>query len=212
MLGELIYGLPGLLTAIVLHELAHALTAVLLGDPTPRNQGRLTLNPLKHIDPVGMLMLFVFKFGWAKPVQVEPRYFKDPRRGMMLVSLAGPLTNFLTAYVAIALMKILEPRPDDFFNPILSIMIIYNVSLGVFNLIPVPPLDGSKVLAALLPYRQGNWLYAMETYGWIILILLLSTGILGRILRPMVNFMLMVLDRSSFFLDRAVMGVPGGFF
>lgn len=210
MLEELIYGIPGLFTAIVFHELAHGWMATLMGDPTPRLYRRLTLNPLAHIDPIGLLMLFVFRFGWAKPVPINPSNFRDPRRGMLLVSVAGPAANFLTAYAAMALMKALGMRPGGVFYTMLWVMIIYNVSLGVFNLIPVPPLDGSKVLASLLPPRHSQWLLALETYGWLVLILLLTSGILGWFLRPMVGMVLSVLDRLSFFLDKAATGLPAG--
>lgn len=182
---HLLYGLPGLLLGFVLHELAHAWVATALGDPTPRAAGRLTFNPLAHIDFVGLLFLLVARFGWAKPVMVNPAYFANPRSGMALVAAAGPLTNFLLAYVALSLNMTL-PLPDDSpVNAVLGWVVVYNVGLGVFNMLPVPPLDGSKVLAGILPDRQARHIYRFESYGWLVMILLLASGYGGRILWPL---------------------------
>ena len=144
--GFMLISVPILLVVITIHEFAHAKVADILGDPTPRLAGRLTLNPLSHIDPIGLLMLFLVRFGWAKPVPINPYNFRDPRRGTIYVSLAGPFSNFFFAWIIAILYKTL-PLP---YNSTLSMMFSYaiwiSLALGVFNLIPVPPLDGSKVL------------------------------------------------------------------
>lgn len=177
---------PGLLVAIVLHEYAHAKTADMMGDPTPRMMGRLTLNPLRHLDPIGLIMLWAFGFGWARPVQVNPYNFSDPRRGMMLVAAAGPLTNILLAYITLVLMT-LNLGGGGFFGSVLRWTYLFNLWLAVFNLIPIPPLDGSKILSGLLPSQRARWLYQLEQYGWILLVMLLFTGVIGRILFPVVS-------------------------
>ncbi|MDQ0285711.1 Zn-dependent protease [Desulfofundulus luciae] len=174
--------LPAIVLGLTFHELAHGWVADRLGDPTARYQGRLTLNPLAHVDVIGLIMLFVVGFGWAKPVPVNPYNFRsDMRQGIMLVSLAGPAANMLLATagaVALGLGAWKLPYGQEIVLKIIHI----NVILAVFNLLPVPPLDGSKILAGLLPGRQ-QWLYMLESYGTIILLLLLFTGIIGKVLR-----------------------------
>lgn len=204
--AELPFVAAGLLTAVVLHELAHGMVAYRLGDPTPKLTGRLTLNPLAHIDPVGLIMLIFFRFGWAKPVQVNPGNFANPRSGMMLVAVAGPLANVLVAFVAMSLIKVagLGAGPA---GKALTWIILYNVWLGVFNLLPFPPLDGSRVLAWFLPPRQAYALQRYEGVGWILLILLLTSGYLGRIINPVVEFLLYFLDVVTSFLQGAPSGI-----
>ena len=179
----ILLGLIALLPAFVLHELAHALTAVALGDPTPRLQGRLTLNPLKHLDFIGTLLLLTRGFGWAKPVQVNPRNFRDPLRDNAVVAAAGPLTNFVLALIAaIGLMHM----PPAGWLTSLGIQFFYmNVALFVFNLVPIPPLDGARVLAGLLPSRQAYAFQQLEAYGWAILLLVLMFGALDWVLGPL---------------------------
>lgn len=149
-----LYLAPVILASLTLHELAHALVATRLGDPTPREQGRLTLNPLVHLDPLGTAMFaftaFVssFIFGWAKPVQVQPRSFRRPKEGMALVAAAGPATNFLIALLCVAALVHLGPEGRTFEVLLRSFDV--NIVLGIFNLIPVPPLDGSRILGAIL--------------------------------------------------------------
>lgn len=176
---EIFLMLPALLIALTFHEFAHAWAANRLGDPTPRLQGRLTLNPIAHIDPIGFLMLLFFRFGWAKPVQVNPFNFDNREKGYALVSLAGPVMNLLLGFVATLLYVFLILRGG--ITPLTSLMeylFIYNVYFALFNLIPIPPLDGSKLLFFFLPrgtvYR---YLDTIGQYGFIILILLVSTGI-----------------------------------
>jgi len=189
-LSELIILLPVILISLTFHEFAHGWVAYRLGDNTAKNLGRLTLNPLAHIDPVGFLMMILFKFGWAKPVPVNPQNLQtDPARGMMLVSLAGPTANLVVALAASLLLGlgVLQSIPyADYVAYLLYLTLQINVILAIFNLIPVPPLDGSKILAGLLP-GQAQFIYGMETYGMIILMILLFTGILGKILWPLVS-------------------------
>jgi Zn-dependent protease len=175
-----------LFTAMPVHECAHGLVATRLGDDTPRLQGRLTLNPLAHLDLTGSLLLFLTGFGWAKPVQVDMRGFRHPRRDMALTSLAGPVSNLLMAFVVLVVLKTLpvfiafEEMSGAVITlfEILSIVISINLSLAVFNLLPVPPLDGSKIFGAILP---NNLYYGMLRHQRVIsgvIILALFTGIL----------------------------------
>jgi len=146
--------LPGIIIAISCHEFAHAYTAYKLGDVTPKYQGRLSLRPDKHIDLFGFMLLLVAKIGWGRPVEINPRNFKDPSKGEMLVSLAGPITNFIIAFLTLIIMGVLEITgvynslgiiAHGIITSILSSCFFINISLGVFNLIPLPPLDGSKI-------------------------------------------------------------------
>jgi len=185
--------LPALLIGLTFHEFAHGYVAYRLGDPTAKNLGRLSFNPIKHLDPVGALFLLVFHFGWAKPVPVNPMYFKgDKQKGMLWVSLAGPATNLLIAIVTAAIWKIVEPRGLIAGGIMLYIFSI-NIILAVFNLIPVPPLDGSKILAGILPRKYMHLIYNLEKYGFIILILLMFTGVTGMILIPMARIVGLVI-------------------
>ena len=184
---HIIAGLPGLLIAMVIHEYAHAQVAVWLGDFTPRLMGRLTLNPKAHVDPIGMLMLFLVHFGWAKPVQIHPRNFKNPKRDDILVSLAGPMANFVTAFLAlVALLVYLRVGGDMTagVSMVFQMIIEFNIGFGIFNLIPLPPLDGSHVLMQLLPRDMAYKLAELERYSFLILIVLLMTPVLSMILIP----------------------------
>ena len=187
-LMNVIAGLPGLVIAMTIHEYAHARVADALGDFTPRMQGRLTLNPAAHIDPFGLLMLFLIKFGWAKPVMVNPSNFKNPRRDDILVSAAGPMANLLVAFVTLLVMVILVkigfPMSTG-MKTVFSLILIYNVNFAIFNMLPIPPLDGSHILRNLLPYELAVRFQAIERYSFIILIVFLMTPILGMIFVPM---------------------------
>lgn len=185
---EMLYRIPALILAITLHEAAHAFMAYRLGDSTAKDQGRLSLNPLKHLDPLGTLALLIFRFGWAKPVPVNPMYFRgDRRRGMFLVGLAGPLTNFILAFLSMFLLLTIPAMREGHLGGIVVQLYWYNVLLGIFNLIPVPPLDGSKVLAYFLPRQTAYKLSQLDQYGPLILILLIFTGALSTILGPLFN-------------------------
>lgn len=195
-IGQIFAGIPAILVAITFHEYAHGKTAALLGDSTPEAQGRLSLNPLRHLDPLGALMLLLVGFGWAKPVQVNPYYFKtDRRKGMFYVALAGPLMNLVLAYLSAVALRIFPPI--NIIGLFFFYLLWYNTMLAVFNLIPLPPLDGSKILSGLLSPRYLSTYYKIESYGPFILILLLATGILNQILQPIVRAVLSVLQLAA---------------
>ncbi len=184
-----------LLFSVIFHEIAHGLMAEKLGDPTAREAGRLTLNPIPHIDPIGSILLPLFLywatngtfvFGSAKPVPVDYRNLRNIRRDMILISLAGPFTNFLLAVVAAAVYR-LVPNISSLGQNLLVETVSLNLVLGLFNLIPIPPLDGSKVLASLFGFLDRSWMYmilSLERYGFIILVIFLYTGIIEKILVP----------------------------
>lgn len=180
-----LYSLPVVLIAIVLHECAHGWMSYKLGDPTPKNTGRLSLNPLKHLDPVGAICLLVFHFGWAKPVQVNPYYYKNRKKGLILVSLAGPVTNFIMAFIFTLLFGVIfkfdlyTSTIGDIIYNICQYGIVINIGLGLFNLIPLPPLDGSKV-AMSLSKNVAKFFYKYQQYSQIILVLLLVSDVLTK--------------------------------
>ncbi len=170
--------------AAPLHEFAHALIAVKLGDNTPRNMGRLTINPAVHIDKRGALMIFLFGFGYARPVEVRMRNFKNPKRDMALVALAGPVSNLIQAFIAMLLFNLFKHLAYNVDSVIYVAMFFYfaamiNANLAVFNLIPIPPLDGSRLATALLPAKYYYKIMQYERYISIALIVLLFTGILS---------------------------------
>lgn len=172
-----------LFTAIPVHECCHALAADKLGDSTPRNQGRLTLNPFAHLTLWGSLMLVFAGFGWGKPVMVDPRNFKNPKRDNAIVALAGPVSNFVMAYLSMIVYKILLYTLPDNDTAYYAALVFYlasiiNISLGVFNFLPIPPLDGSKIFGAILPDKAYFTVMRYEKYIIIALIVLLYTGLL----------------------------------
>lgn len=189
---ELLFWLAALLVAVTVHEFMHAWTANYLGDPTARMQGRISLNPLVHLDFLGTIMLLLFKFGWGKPVQVNPNNFKNPKLGWAIVSAAGPLSNFVTAAFLSIPLKFL-PLSGTIMGELLSITILLNIILMVFNLIPIPPLDGSKVLYAFLPSSIDT--RQLESYGPFLLIGLVffGGGILSSIMVPAISSILSIL-------------------
>ena len=178
---SLLVSVPGLLLCLSLHEAAHGYTAYRLGDPTAKNAGRLTLDPVKHLDPVGTICLLFFHVGWAKPVPVNTRYFKNPRRDTALVSLAGPVSNFLLAAVLLFIRQFLifsSVMPVYVLGLMVHYAAIMSIGLGVFNLIPVPPLDGSKILFSFLPWQQAAKYAKYEQYIQFGLLVLLFVGVL----------------------------------
>jgi Zn-dependent protease len=186
---------PPFLFALTIHEFSHGYVAYRFGDPTAKALGRLTLNPLKHLDPLGTLAIFIIHIGWAKPVPVDPRHFRNPQKDMLWVALAGPGANILTAIASILLVKLfilLSPLfPSSVITPLLLMMqysIFINIILAFFNLLPIPPLDGSKVLMGLLPFQQAASFKRIEPFGFIILLILFYTGILQKILSPIMTF------------------------
>ncbi len=154
---------PPILIAVTFHEVAHGLAAYRLGDPTAKEQGRLTLNPFRHLDSLGTIFFVIFGFGWGKPVPVDGAYFESPRRDMALVSIAGPVSNFLLAALFWGLSVYLSP--SGILEVFLDLAIRINIVLGVFNLIPIPPLDGSRLVAAILPRSMLKRYEALEGYG-----------------------------------------------
>ena len=171
---DMVLRLAAVLLCLTVHETCHGLAAYALGDPTARQAHRLSLNPLRHIDWFGLLMMFAAGFGWAKPVPVNPNYFKKPKQGMALTALAGPVSDFLLALLTLLAARICcdvaaysetNQRILDF----LLMVAVLSIGLGLFNLVPIPPLDGSKVLFAVLPDRAYDWLMRNERYGMLLL-------------------------------------------
>ena len=189
-LQSLVLKIPALLLAVTLHEVAHGFVADRLGDPTARLAGRLTLNPLPHIDPIGALAFVLAGFGWARPVPVNARNLRYPRRDMALVGLAGPVSNFVAAFAALFLLGLAArgggaaPFVAIPLVGMLRYAYVYNLALGIFNLIPLPPLDGGHFLPYLLP--RGSWtlLRSLEQYGPMILLLLVLSGATGYFIGP----------------------------
>ncbi len=167
---NLLITVPALLIAITVHEFSHALAAYHMGDTTAADQGRLSLNPLDHLDPIGTLMLVLFRFGWAKPVPINPYRFKNFKKGVILVSLAGPASNLLMALTGSLLARFLIPLGISVLTDFLLIFIFINVALAVFNLLPIPPLDGSRLLTVLIPPKYNHISVFLERYGFFILI------------------------------------------
>lgn len=191
LLGRLLY-LPGILLGISVHECSHGYAAVRMGDDTPLMQGRITLNPLSHLDPMGFLCLLVFGFGWANPVQINPRNFKNPRRDDALVSLAGPVSNFLVAFLFMGLMKLADmylpyTLPNQIVFEVLRSTVYINLVLMAFNLIPIPPLDGHHILGSIGGAKVWNFYYKYrEQLRFALLLLIVFRGI-GRIIGPVIN-------------------------
>ena len=194
-LTGLIAGLPGLIIALVIHEYAHAKAADVMGDFTPRMTGRLTLNPMAHIDPIGLIMLLVVRFGWAKPV-INARNFRNWRQGELLVAVAGPVANLLVAFISLLAMAVLFKLGvfSEGVRLVLSMMVLFNINFAIFNMLPLPPLDGSKVLMVLLPGRLAYKLMSLERYSFIILIFLMMTPFLTMILIPLQRLVLSVFN------------------
>jgi Zn-dependent protease len=198
----LLLKLPAILLAITVHEYAHGRASYRLGDPTARMAGRLTLNPLRHLDPMGFICLLLAGFGWAKPVPVNTAYFANPARDMMLSSAAGPVANLLAAVGCGLLFDLLGG--SGLLGRVLALGIYYNIVLGLFNLLPVPPLDGSHVLKGLLPRRMALGLGRYDRplmyglFGVILLDALFQVGIIGRLLmRPTLEIFQLIGGREA---------------
>ena len=195
---ELILLIPVLLLSLSIHEFSHGVVSYKLGDPTPKINGRLTINPLAHLDLMGTLVLIVTRrVGWAKPVPIDPRHYKRPRKGMMYVSLAGPGSNFALALIFSLIIRFL-PRSliyilsEELFIIVLNMLfmaVMINIGLGIFNLLPVPPLDGSKILRGLLPPEFDKFLAPLEgPMGMMLIVILAVSGLLMKILEPIIMF------------------------
>ena len=194
----LLFSIPGVLIAITFHEYAHAFAADKLGDDTPRLQGRLSLNPFAHLDPVGSIMLLFAGFGWGKPVQINPRNFNrtiSMSKGEAIVSAAGPIMNFILAIIFCVIYFAIYKFAGAFavtqvgmiVLDIIKSIIAINIGLGIFNLIPLPPLDGSKILKNFLPYKAKVWMESNGYLFYIIFLVLWVLGILGAIISPLIN-------------------------
>ena len=191
---------PPLLFALTFHEFAHGFIAYRLGDPTARDAGRLTLNPLKHLDPLGTIAFFFIKFGWAKPVPVNPSYFQNPKKDMLWVALAGPLTNLALAVISAILTKGIwllatilpySSATEAILVPLNSMLIAsvwINLVLCIFNFLPIPPLDGSRILMGLLPNNLALSYMRIERFGFIIIIVLAFSGVLSKVIVPVISF------------------------
>ncbi len=190
--SRLLFSFPAIIIALTFHEFSHGFIAYKFGDPTAKNAGRLTLNPIKHLDPLGTFMLLFLRFGWAKPVPVNPYYFSGDRRSKMaLVAIAGPTSNIILAVISaismVAMASFAAPTTINiYFYNLLDQMVFINIILAVFNLLPLPPLDGSKILGGFLPGHLEEKYYQIERYGYLILMVLIISGVLSRILTPMV--------------------------
>lgn len=202
-LNYLILAIPAILIALTFHEFAHAYVAYRLGDPTAKYMGRLTLNPMAHLDPMGTIMIFLIHFGWAKPVPVDPRQLRNPKRDMMWISAAGPLMNVALALVSGILIRIFiasglantsAGSPQAIVFQMLYFSLYINLALAFFNLLPIPPLDGSKIFAGLLPNRYAPTMHLIETRGPMILFGIIMFGwitgfhVLGVVIGPFIRF------------------------
>ena len=200
IIGQLTIQIPPLLLALTLHEYAHGYVAYRLGDPTARNAGRLTLNPLSHLDPIGTLAFIFIKIGWAKPVPVNPVYFKNPRKDMLWVALAGPASNLFLAIVSAVLLRMVIAVGGFIpYTPLVQAILVpfswmlvasvwINLVLCVFNFLPIPPLDGSRILTGLLPPQMAHTYASFERYGFIVVLILAFTGILSMVISPIIRF------------------------
>ena len=185
--------LVGVFLCLTIHETCHGLAAYALGDPTAKSMRRLSLNPLRHIDWIGLCMMFFCGFGWAKPVPVDPRYFRKPKQGMALTALAGPASNLLLALLLLLFSRLIyDFAPySDLWNLVFGFLLdtaVLSIGLGVFNLVPIPPLDGSKVLAAFLPDHAYFQLMRYERYGMLLLIFLSFQGVGGGVISAVINW------------------------
>ena len=196
----LLVSIPGLLLAISMHECAHGYAAYFMGDQTAKYSGRLSLNPLKHLDIVGALCMLFFRFGWAKPVPINSRNFKNPKVGIIVVSIAGPLANFVLGFLSALGFYLISPHLafSNMFLQFLKTMFQYsavmNVGFMVFNLIPIPPLDGSKILMEFLPYKVRYHIYRYEQYFGIILIIFVYAGVMTPVLGTLRTLVLEIYD------------------
>ncbi len=204
---EILWSIPAVLIAITIHEYSHGFIAYYYGDPTPKIAGRLTLNPLAHLDPVGTLMLLLFRIGWAKPVPINYNNLKNPKKDMMKVSFAGPASNILTAFLFAALIRLnnmfLQNIIFNYYSMLPNLVLTFlrgwviflqtgvliNLTLALFNLLPIPPLDGHHIILGILPSSWAQkYLKINNTYGMLILLLLIWTGFIGKIIFPIVYY------------------------
>lgn len=183
-LSTILATLVAIAIAISVHEFGHAYSAHLLGDDTAKMYGRMTLNPAAHVDPIGLLMMLMFKIGWARPVPVNPNNFKNYRFGNVLVSLSGVIANIVTAIICVLINKNINMYA---INLIAGYTILYNVGFAAFNLLPLPPLDGWGVISSFIPYKYNEMVYKYESMSSIIFLLLILTGAYGIFVSPIRN-------------------------
>jgi len=203
MLTNALFFIIPALISLTIHELAHGYTAYRLGDPTAKNLGRLTLNPLKHIDIIGLVMILLVRFGWAKPVPVDMRNFKKPKQYMAITALAGPVSNFILAVVMLFIYGLLYTALGGYHATggqyvtltIIQYTATISIFLGFFNLMPIPPLDGSKVIFSLLPNNAYNILMRYERYGFILLLIVVWTGFFWRMFGAPISAVISWLNR-----------------
>lgn len=199
----LLYSIPAVLLALSIHEYAHAYAAYKCGDSTARNLGRMTLDPIKHLDPIGTICLLLFRFGWAKPVPVNSRNFKHARRDNVIVSLSGIIANFIMSFIAFAIYFIVFYKigfQNEIFVNIMFPIITLNITLGIFNILPIPPLDGFQFLNSFLPYKAAGVINVLQRYGFIILLVLIFTGVTSMILGTFTNWLIFDVYGSFFSL------------
>lgn len=204
-LMEILISVPITLIALTGHELAHAWVSTKLGDPTPRFQGRLTLNPLAHLDPIGTILMVLTGFGWAKPVAINPSYYKDRKKGMALTAIAGPISNFIMAFLGFligVIIMVIENKLHASINTmyitwsIVELFVVRNLCFMVFNLIPIPPLDGSKVLGLFIPNRTYYQILQYEQYAIILIMFLSLSGAFDIIIGRGVNAFFELISRT----------------
>lgn len=191
-LMSMVAGVPGLIIALVAQGYAQARTAVFLGDYTPKATGRLTINPMAHLDPIGLILLLVAHFGWAKPVMINPFNFRDKKNGELYVLLAGPLANLVVGFLAMFVLFLYAKffPVSEGFRMVFTLIVLYNINFAIFMMLPLPPLPGGRILMLLLPREMAYSLARIEPYTFIILIALMLTPILGAILIPIQRFIL----------------------
>ena len=209
MIGELtsnpvgfLFWVISLVIAITIHEFSHAWAAERLGDPTPRLMGRLTLNPLVHLDPLGTIMLLIARFGWGKPVQFDPFNLRNPRRDSAIISLAGPVSNLVLATICSIFLRVFI---SYWFIGLLQPLIVINVVLAVFNLVPIHPLDGFKIVSGILPEQYARQWAELEGYGMIFLIVLIlplggGASPISQLISPVINVLLSIFLPSMRFI------------
>lgn len=195
---SLVYIIPAVIVVLTLHEYSHAKVADLLGDPTPRNRGRLTLNPLAHIDPLGFLMLLLIRLGWAKPVPTSPMYYKDRKRGILYVALAGPASGIALAFIVRFVMISGILPQGGIFLVFFTYLYSYSLVISVFNLLPVYPLDGSRILQGLLPGNMGYRLTQYQNQIQIIFmfIIFFANRFLWAVINPVVGILNIIITRA----------------